>query len=505
MVDPLSSLTLKEKLAFLEASRQGLKLEYPSLNTSKNLPQQRFVSSPKLIVVGVAGNRSGKSDAAAWRAANFTVWGKPAPPYVGSQLIQTPNNGWIISVDYPSSKEIMEPKFFRMVPPWRIDHWDKDDRIVDIWHPGNKIGKVGFKSADSGREKFQGADKHWEHLDEEIKEEIFTESRLRLAANSKLFIWMTLTPLKGMTWVYDKFFKPYYEEAKPTEIVEIIYPWSIYDNKDNLDADEIKRLETELTEYEKLVRLYGKFLPSGGQPVFDIVKLFELQEKCQDGEKWEWNPLPGEERWFKSEQGNLDIWEPSDLSCSYLITADTAEGGTQGDYSAADVFEIYSGRQCAQWHGHIDPYQFGELLADLGDLYNGAAIIPETYPGPGGAVLDRLKIIYTNLCERPDWDRLPDSTRDTDRLGWKTTSPAKQRMIAAIKLALREGWTIRSKRTINELITFVKTETGQFKSQYGCYDDCVTSYGIGCAMIAGGLVSGVSRGFSTKELRRIRV
>jgi hypothetical protein len=81
----------------------------------------------------------------------------------------------------------------------------------------------------------------------------------------------------------------------------------------------------------------------------------------------------------------------------------------------------------------------------------------------------------------------------------------KNRIISAIQLALREGWRINSKRTVQEMLTFVKTGPGSYGAQYGCYDDAVISYGIGVFTIASGLATGLGKTFTKEGLREMMV
>ena len=37
----------------------------------------------------------------------------------------------------------------------------------------------------------------------------------------------------------------------------------------------------------------------------------------------------------------------------YLVAVDPAGGGSEGDYSAAQVLEIGTGVQCAEFSGHV--------------------------------------------------------------------------------------------------------------------------------------------------------
>ncbi|PZQ77950.1 MAG: DNA packaging protein [Variovorax paradoxus] len=63
---------------------------------------------------------------------------------------------------------------------------------------------LGFKSYDQGREKFQAETLDFVWLDEEPDEDIYTESLTRTNATGGL-VYMTFTPLKGMSGVVKRF------------------------------------------------------------------------------------------------------------------------------------------------------------------------------------------------------------------------------------------------------------------------------------------------------------
>lgn len=63
--------------------------------------------------------------------------------------------------------------------------------------------KITFKSYEQGREKAQGAGKVLIWFDEEPPKDLFEECFVRQEAGITLRILMTMTPIKGMTWVYD--------------------------------------------------------------------------------------------------------------------------------------------------------------------------------------------------------------------------------------------------------------------------------------------------------------
>ena len=63
---------------------------------------------------------------------------------------------------------------------------------------------IGFKSYDQGREKFQGETLNIVWLDEEPDEDIYTEALTRTNATGGM-VYMTFTPLKGMTGTVKRF------------------------------------------------------------------------------------------------------------------------------------------------------------------------------------------------------------------------------------------------------------------------------------------------------------
>lgn len=80
-----------------------------------------------------------------------------------------------------------------------------------IKHASGGHSKLGFKSYDQGRKKFQGTAKHLIWLDEECPEDVYTECVTRLMTVSGHMI-ATFTPLEGATNVVRRFLG--YSEGK---------------------------------------------------------------------------------------------------------------------------------------------------------------------------------------------------------------------------------------------------------------------------------------------------
>jgi phage terminase large subunit-like protein len=63
-----------------------------------------------------------------------------------------------------------------------------------------------FKSYEQGRDKFQGAGVRLIWFDEEPPQDIWDECFVRVEAGQQLDVILTMTAIKGMTWVYNRIY-----------------------------------------------------------------------------------------------------------------------------------------------------------------------------------------------------------------------------------------------------------------------------------------------------------
>ena len=76
---------------------------------------------------------------------------------------------------------------------------------------------------------------------------------------------------------------------------------------------------------------------------------------------WSTAPEPVEVR----RNGELEIWLPPLKGKQYLVAVDPAGGGSEGDYSAAQVLELETGLQCAEFAGHVGGLELARLVTAL--------------------------------------------------------------------------------------------------------------------------------------------
>lgn len=220
---------------------------------------------------------------------------------------------------------------------------------------------------------------------------------------------------------------------------------------------------------------------SSGRSVFDMELVKAAMLNC-------WKPtktMAFESKSFvEKEDGDLRVWFDPDPSKHYVIGADVAEGLEHGDYSCADVLELPSGIQVAQWHGHIAPDRFGDVIYYLGQRYNSAFIGIERN-NHGLTTLTKLRDLnYPNLYAQRDIEYRGSGDRETKKFGWLTTSKSKYKIIDQLSAELREkDHGISCIETVKEMQTYIIEENGSYNAQIGCYDDRVMARAIAGEML----------------------
>ena len=85
----------------------------------------------------------------------------------------------------------------------------------------------------------------------------------------------------------------------------------------------------------------------------------------------------------------MEVLLPVNRARRYVVGVDPAGGGTEGEYSCAEVIELESGMQCAELRGHYGPQELATRVARLAREYNGALVAVERN-NHGHAVLAHL-------------------------------------------------------------------------------------------------------------------
>lgn len=132
------------------------------------------------------------------------------------------------------------------------------------------------------------------------------------------------------------------------------------------------------------------------------------------------------------------------------------------------------------WHGLEEPCQFGRILFNLGEFYNGALLAPERNNN-GISTVDYLRTNnYPNIYRMQKYDYADPG--ETERLGFLTNAATRPLIIDSLKESIRTNSIILNDyETLAELRTFVRNpKTGKVEAAPGSMDDLVISLAIGC-------------------------
>jgi len=199
------------------------------------------------------------------------------------------------------------------------------------------------------------------------------------------------------------------------------------------------------------------FLASG-ECVFELKELERRIEQCGA-------PVTSQDN------NRILAWLPPQPRHEYIVGVDPAGGGTEGDYSTAQVIERATGMQCAELQGHYPPRELAARVAGLARAYNGALVVVERN-NHGHAVLAHLNQTegYTRLFEQDG------------QMGWLTTAATRPAMVENFAAVLATAPQLfHSPRLLNECRTFVRHTDGTTAAAGGTHDDCILAMAIAFA------------------------
>ena len=167
----------------------------------------------------------------------------------------------------------------------------------------------------------------------------------------------------------------------------------------------------------------------------------------------------------------LLVWFPPIAGRRYLVAVDPAGGGSEGDYSVAQVIELETGLQCAELQARLPVLELAQAAAALAREYNDAWLVVERNNHGSGV------LAYTrSVC------RVARIYTQHGQDGWLTSSLSRPGMIAGLGAALVEKPELfQSERLLRECRHFVRLRSGNTGAQAGMHDDCVMAMAMGLA------------------------
>ena len=178
---------------------------------------------------------------------------------------------------------------------------------------------------------------------------------------------------------------------------------------------------------------------------------------------------------FEKETSELiKIYKLPQKNTAYVIGADTAGEGS--DFFAAHVIDVITGEQTAVLHGLYDEDVFAKQVYSLAVYYNNALVGIEanfsSYP-----IKELERMGYVNQYVRMTEDTFTHKPKRS--YGFKTTKITRPIIIAQLVKIVREHCElINDRKTLEEMLTFVRNEKGRAEAQNGAHDDLVMALAI---------------------------
>jgi hypothetical protein len=264
------------------------------------------------------------------------------------------------------------------------------------------------------------------------------------------------------------FHKTYTEaEEQKNDFATIKLPWAVHPERDQAWFEKETR---NMSKREIAQELECNFNASGetvvhGDDLKNIVKnVREPQHRTGfDRNYWIWEePLPDRQ---------------------YLLVSDIARGDGS-DFSVAQIFDVQTMTQVAEYQGKIAPDRFAPLLFSMASEYNNALLVIENN-SLGVGVLTRMQDLeYKNL-----YYSVKSTHEYVDELtagalggiaGFTMSMKTRPLVIAKFEEFVRNKLiTINSMRLANEIKTFV-WHNGRPQAMRSYNDDLVIATSIGC-------------------------
>lgn len=409
---------------FLQQLAEGMKraATTPNIHAYKPHPKQLpFHISDAQGRLYIGGNRSGKTTGG---IAEDIFWLTGKHPYRVTP--PPPVRGRIVGVDFLNGIEkILKPELARWMPLSELKggSWEtaysKELRTLTL----ENGSFVEFMSYDQDLDKFAGTSRHFVHFDEEPPEDIYTENKTRLIDTGGSW-WMTMTPVEGMTWIYDKIYM--IGKNDPTARIAVIEA----DMADNpyLNTGEVDAFLAGLDADDRLARGKGKFVQIGGL----VFKKFDPARHVID-------PIvpPKEWEWYASVDHGFNnptawLWHAVSPDGQVVTFAEHYEAERTVEYHAQIVHMRNAG------FGRVPDMFVGDPALAQRNGVTGVSIFQEyaqlgipVVPGNNDVIsgVNRINQYLNNGADgKPRWlitRNCPNLIREMQRLRWKTWASKK--------------------------------------------------------------------------------
>lgn len=197
------------------------------------------------------GNRVGKSEWGGQETAEYATGHHPHRKMVA------PFEIWAACPSYDVQESTNQKKLLAYLPQGEIKRVEYiRGKIIKKIELKNGV-TILFKSYEQGRDKFQGAGVRLIWFDEEPPQDIWDECFVRVEAGQQLDVILTMTAIKGMTWVYNRIYLD-------TDNPDLFISTAGWDDNPFLTEKQKAQMSRGLTPEAIQVRRDGKFVKRVG-------------------------------------------------------------------------------------------------------------------------------------------------------------------------------------------------------------------------------------------------
>ena len=280
-----------------------------------------------------------------------------------------------------------------------------------------------------------------------------------------------------------------WNEAADTGFVQHFLPWWLEKSyrRELLapagitpEEEELKRkhgLDDEQLAYRRELRANhrGRFAQEyaenaeecfllSGDCMFEIDKVEQRLRECEMT-----RPVTNPTHAYESRHNGSElVWLPPQEKKEYILAVDPAGGGSNGDYTCAQVIDRETGLQCAELHAHLTVRETAPRIMHLGREYNDALIVIERNnhgQALWGSISDHYENTYENVTGKNN--------------GWVTSVSNRPGIIAHLDNLLAEKpERFHSARFLRECRTFLRQPDGGSAAAAGAHDDTVMAMAI---------------------------
>lgn len=302
---------------------------------------------------------------------------------------------------------------------------------------------------------------------------------------------IVISTVNGLGNWYEKAYHRSQRSGKPFHLIDLEY----YEHPEYNDPKWVADQKSQLGEKGWLQEVLRNFLGSGETYIptnlmSDLVlstrnnipkrKLFKKWVNQQVEEEDQMLGMAEDEEVLDiswQNEGAMWIWQERKAGHEYTIGVDTAEGvGSDGDSSCMEVFDNATLEQVAEFYSNsIPPYQFAQVVNEIGIYYNHALVVVESN-GSGGAILSNLQnqLYYDNLY----FDGA--SKNKNPKPGVKIGLSNRLTVLESLQQkCINKTIKLNSTRLVRELTTFVHhPQTQKIAAIKGEHDDAIMATSI---------------------------